>query len=154
LAKKLRKAALVSIGIGLMTKDFVKKEVRKFIKDNKLTRAESRKLAKEFLKEANKTAAVLEGRMTKLGVQYERKAIKEVEKVFAASVKKSRAKLRGKGLVVRTTRVVAKKLARRIRRKQPKRHVKKIRRHARKVKRIKRRAKKVYRKKSRRSKRR
>lgn len=64
--KTLRKAFLLGMGITLLSKDKVEKEVRIFMKQNKLTEAESRKLVAKALREAAKHKKQFEKHITRL----------------------------------------------------------------------------------------
>ncbi len=48
----MRKAFLLGLGVTLLTKDAVEKEVARFMKENRMSDAEGKRIAKRILKES------------------------------------------------------------------------------------------------------
>ncbi|MFH1916229.1 MAG: hypothetical protein ABIJ21_03115 [Nanoarchaeota archaeon] len=49
--KQLRKAFLIGLGVTILTKERVEKEVKAFMKEHRITETESKRLAKRIIRE-------------------------------------------------------------------------------------------------------
>jgi len=74
--KNLRKAFLIGLGISLLTKEKIEKDVRHFMRTHRITEAESRKLAEQILREGERHSRELS------------KKIKETEEVLLRRIRK------------------------------------------------------------------
>jgi hypothetical protein len=103
--KRLRKGFLVGLGITLMTKEAMEKEVKKFMRENNLTGPKGKIAAKEFITEIKKYNAKY---VPKLKAE-----LKKAEKVLVKKGKTLAKKAHKKGVrhvrVVRKARKKAKK---------------------------------------------
>ena len=76
----LRKAFLLGMGITLLTKDRVEKEVKSFAKDYKLNDTEAKRLARKVLADAGKHRKTIEAKIRKTE-KILRKTAKELKKI-------------------------------------------------------------------------
>ncbi|MBN1645630.1 hypothetical protein JW868_01170 [Candidatus Woesearchaeota archaeon] len=75
--KELRKAFLIGMGVTLLTKDRIEKELKKLTKEYNLNTAEAKQVASQIVKDTKKHAAVVQ------------KHIKAAEKKVHAVAKKA-----------------------------------------------------------------